>query len=305
MKKHRFLIPLILFVFVACSSAPKRIMLVTENTNFSYSQLENANASIVEGKYARAYSLLSSAYNLALSVDNTELLCKIMLSGVVFKIACPNLAELIPATELENSAASKSFLTQTKEELLASAKNLANRSNEKEKKSLSNLCVIYDVRVQLENEKASSSELISSQNEKTYLAMLETARSGIAKEPYYTAYLCRTKGDVCMAAGDFQNAQKNYAEAAKIHTKERYLVEIGLDWYCLARSYSLGGKKNEALSAIQTALKYDKDAENTAGIASDYLAYSKILLKGNPTEEEKKLSAELSAWSEKILVAGE
>ena len=106
-----------------------------------------------------------------------------------------------------------------------------------------------------------------------------------------------------MAAGMYDAAQKNFAEAARIHTNDRYLVEIGLDWYCLARAYSLGGKKSDAISAIQSALKYDKDAENTSGIASDYIAYSKILLKDNPTDEEKKLSEELALWGEKILNA--
>ena len=301
MKRYSGISLLILLFLVSCSSAPKRIMLVTENSDLAYSQLESANTSIIEGKYDRAYTLLSSAHSLALSVDNTELLCKIVLSGVVFKISCPTFSVFLPAAGLEHTAVSKSFLAQSKEELLDYAKKLANRTDSKQSETLRHLCTIYDVRIQLENEKSASEETISAQSAKNYVALLEQAVSYIEKEPYYLAYFYRTRGDVFMASGNYDEAQKNYEESAKIHTKERYLVEIGLDWYCVARSYSLNEKKQNAIEAIKLALKYDKDAENTQGIASDYLAYSKILLKGTPSEEEKALSEELATWSEKIL----
>lgn len=280
----------LIFLF-SCSSAPKRIMLVTESTNLGYSQLDSANDAISSGNYSRAFNQLSSSYGLALSVDNTALLCKIALSGIVLKIACPDLSEIIPAISLENSAESKSFLNQSNDELLEFAKKMASRSDETEKKQLLSLSSVYEARILLSD---GSSPDISS---------LENAKSALTKEPYYLAYLYRTLGDICMAGENYADAQKNYAEAAKVHTKERYLLEIGMDYYCLARSYSQDGKKQEAISAILTALKYDKDAENTAGIAADYQAYSKILLKGNPTEAEKSRSEEFSAWAEKILNA--
>ena len=145
---------------------------------------------------------------------------------------------------------------------------------------------------------------ISSQDAKNYVSMLEKVKSSILKEPYYLAYLARTTGDILMASEDFESARKSYEKAAKIHTKERYLLEIGLDWYCAARASSQNGQKTEAIAAIQNALKFDRDAENTKGIASDYMAYSKILLKGNPSEEERKFAEELAVWSVKILDAG-
>ncbi|MBQ8013124.1 MAG: hypothetical protein IJ257_01830 [Treponema sp.] len=298
--RHFFL--LYLFLFIACSSSPKRIMLVSDSSNVAYSQLEEANNSIIAGKYSRAYNLLSSGYNLALSVDNTDLLCKILLSGIVYKISSPEKSSLPQGSDSVSPAESESFLLQHKESLLSQAKKLAGRSESK--KLLSDLCAVYDVRIRLENEKLAENGRIDSGKKNDWLSVLDDVQPGVSKESYYHAYLYRTKGDVCMAGGDYSLAQDYYAEAAKIHTKERYLLEIGLDWYCLARACSLGGKKSEALSAIQTALKYDKDAENSLGIASDYLACSKILLKGNPSEEDKKLSAELALWSEKILRAG-
>lgn len=286
------------FVFLSCSSAPKRIMLVTDKSNLAYSQLEAANTSIAEERYSRAFSLLTSGYSLALSVDNTELLCKILLSAVVFRLSCPNLADFVPAADLDHTAAHESFLVQSKEELLAQAQKCAARSADKQ--VFSALCSVYEVRVLLENEKSELEGRISAQSARKYAAALDAARPSVAKEPFYLAYLLRTGGDVCMAGGDYASAQQNYREAAKIHTKERYLSEIGLDWYCVARSCSLEGQKAEAVSAIQTALKYDKDAENSRGIAADYRAYAKILLRGSPSEEERELSRELEAWAQKI-----
>ncbi|WP_407428685.1 hypothetical protein [Treponema sp.] len=290
MKHNIFLSLIIAGLFFSCSSSPERVMLVSDGSNVAYSQLEEANNSIIEGKYARTYDLLNSAYNISLSVDNTDLLCKIFLSGIVFKIAVPDFY-----------ADEDSFLKSEKEILLQNARKLAGRSQDK--KVLINLCSVYEVRIQLENELKLNGKKLSSEKAGSFLSVLDNAQSYISKDPYYYAYSFRTKGDVCLAVQDYSGAQKNFEAAAKIHTKERYLVEIGLDWYCAARSYSLAGKKSEALSAIQNALKYDKDAENTPAIASDYSAYSKILLKGSPDEEEIKLSEELALWSEKILKA--
>jgi len=275
--------------FLSCSSAPKRIMLVTDTRDLSYSQLDGANLSLSEENYERAFNQLNSAYNLALSVDNTELLCKISLSAIILKINCKNLSELIPAINLKNSSEAKSFLAQSKEEILQDAKKFASRSDEADKKFLSDLCVIYDVKIQLANDTG-----------KNYASLLEGVKATVSKEPYYSAFLERTLGDVFMADEKYSDACLHYEEAAKIHTKNRYLLEIGTDYYSASRAYSQNGQKKEAVSAIKMALKYDKDAENTLGIVADYLAYSKILLKGNPTEEEKLLSAELLKWSEKI-----
>ncbi|MCR4822287.1 MAG: hypothetical protein K5873_05395 [Treponema sp.] len=280
------------FLLLSCSSAPKRVMLVNDNTNLAYSQLEEANNSIITGAYIRSYNLLTSSYNLALSVDNTELLCKILLSGIVYKISSPGEYDYLMEEK-------QSFLCLPKEEILASAKMLAGCSASRE--ILLDLSSIYDVRIQLENEKLTSGGEISSDNMKSYVSIIEGAEKSLAKEAYYKAYLYRTKGDVYMACRKYDQAGINYEEAAKIHTKERYLLEIGLDYYCLARSHSLAGRKIEALAAIERALKYDKDGENTSGIASDYLAYSKILLKGNPGPEEVKAAEEYALWSEKIL----
>ena len=290
----------LILLFFSCSSAPQRAMVVTEKAGLAYSRLDEANRNIIKEDYDRAFSLLTDSYSLALAVDNIEVMCKTALSGIIFKIACPDYQ-----IDLTNRAAERSFLIDSKEKILANARKLTLRSNQGERNLLMSLCDLYEARILFENEKKSSGGAISKENADSYLKKLDSAKSAVSKEPYYYAYLFRTKGDVCMAAGLYDSAKSNYEEASKIHISNRYLIEIGMDWYCVARACSLSGKKKEAIGAIQNAIKYDKDAENTIGIASDYKAYSKILLKGSPTEDEKILAAELYEWGEKILSATE
>ena len=271
-------------------------MMVTEKTEMAYSRLDEANRCIIREDYDRAFTLLTDSYTLALAVDNVEVMCKTALSGIIFKIVCPDYE-----IDLSERSAEWSFLIDTKEKILANARRLTARSNKNERNLLIYLCDVYETRILFENEKKSSDGKISKENAVSYLNKLDSSKSTVSAEPYYYAYLFRTKGDICMAASLYDQAKANYEEAARIHSKNRYLIEIGMDWYCVARACSLGGKKNEALTAIQNAIKYDKDAENTIGIALDYKAYSKILLRGEPTEDELLLSAELYEWGEKIL----
>ncbi|MBQ0052251.1 MAG: hypothetical protein KBT11_09365 [Treponema sp.] len=287
MKKNNFfaaaVISLIFLVFSACSSAPKRPMVVTDSYNLSYSRLELANNELIAGDLKNAGLHLSESYDLALSIDNSSLLTKISLSGVMYKIS----AEKNPEEAVSQPAAG--FLQFHKQEIYTDAEAFARRSEQKDE--LLDLCSIYQVQIKLSEKQGEKNTLLS---------QLSSAEKSVAKEPYYLAFLNRTRGDVYMLSGDYSSAEKAYLQAADIHTKNRYLAEIGLDWYCVARSRSLMGDKSGARSAIETALKFDRDAENTAAIILDYEAYSKILLKGSPTEAEQKMAAELSEWAKKI-----
>ncbi len=281
--------------FVSCSSAPKRPMLVTDTYNAAYTQLESANQNLLAGRLSSAHSCLTESYNLALSVDNPSLLCKICLSGVTYKI----LESRLNQTEAE-SKNQKSFLDADAASVLLEAKSFAARSSEK--LMLLDLCDVYEVKSKISDSK--SSETLSAQDKKNFISILDKSEKSVSKEPYYHGFLERTRGDVFMELNDYKNALSSYVSAASIHTKSRYVYEIGLDWYGAARASSLGGDKNEAVSSIEKALKYDRDAENTGAISLDYLAYSKILLKGNPTEEDVKKAEMLKNLSEKIYAAG-
>lgn len=334
----RLLFALAFFPFFGCSSAPKRPMLVTDTYTLAHSRLENANNELLSGKLSAAKRSLSESYSLAVSVDSTALLTKICLSGVSYKILENQLGDNSDSEKsksLESNFASsnsesekselsseksksdgtgyldfassnfvseksasiqtekKSFLDGDLSSILGEAKSFAHRSSEKD--ALLDLCALYEVRVKLSDEKN-----LSESEKKNLLEILSQCEKSVSKEPYYAGFLSRTRGDVYVSLSDFKNAEKSYLEAAQIHTKNRYLYEIALDWYGAARACSLGGDKNRAVNAIENALKYDRDAENSAALALDYLAYSKILLKGEPAESEIKKAEELEKISEKI-----
>lgn len=295
MKKNLiFLLFFLLFSFlVSCSSAPKRAMVVTDTYELAYSLLESANEDLLSGNLQNARMNLSRSYNLALSIDNAPLLCKVCLSGVSYKI----LETQIQNENQKKSAFSKSFLDEKIDFVLDEAKSAANRSADR--KSLLDLCKVYEVQKNLAD--LNSEKTFDGKN---LLAALNSSEKSLSKEPYYLGYLERTRGDVFMKMNDFSSARKSYLSAAEIHTKNRYIYEIGLDYYKAARASSLSGNKENAVSAIENALKYDRDAENSAAISLDYLAYSKILLKGNPAEEDVKKAESLKNLSEKIAQAG-
>lgn len=226
---------------------------------------ESANTEIASSKYILADTHLAEAYTQAVSVDNRELLCKISLSKAV----------LCYYTGTDYSTD------------LAKAMDYASTSDQKD--FLLSVCTLYDADLKGTN---------------ADLEAVNATEKRIAKNPYYLAYLYRIKGNYYAGRKDYATAEKFYLRSADIHTKECYLAEIGLDWYQIARMRSLNGNKMEALEALETAIKYDRDAENTAALGSDYFAKALVLTKGNATEADKAQAKENATWAKEIFTAG-
>lgn len=298
--RRAFVLALCLPFFYGCSSAPKRPMLVSDTYTLAYSRLESANSELLSGSLEKAEKSLRESYSLAYSVDNSDLLAKICLSGVSYKILAARLGKAsssLPASAfLPSSSAGRkiSFLDGSADEILGEAKAFSRRSSSSG--YLLDLCSLYGVRAEL-----SLQEDLSEERKNELLAVLSRIEKNVSKEAYYGGFLRRTRGDVYVSLSDFKSAERFYLEAAEIHAKSRYLYELALDWYSAARAFSLDGDKEKAVEAIEKALKYDRDAENTQALALDYLAYSKILLKGESSEAEKRKAWELEIISEKIM----
>ncbi|MCF0241528.1 MAG: hypothetical protein HUK25_02770 [Treponema sp.] len=281
MKKYLYsllVISLMLAMFTACSSSPKRAMVFSEITSLAYDSYEKANAAIIQGDRTKAASLLQDAYKRAVSVDNNELVCKILLSSVSYRI-------LFAVTENVNSESESKpqvFIFSDTPILIEKAKICAAQTEKKE--YLDTIIAVYETRSILNEAQKTKSYFNNEKQQKNLDACIKT----LEKEPYYLAYLYRTKGECYSHVSDFLNAELCFEKAAEIHTQSRYLKEISYDWYLAAQAYSKDGKKENALTSIQNALKYDKDAENPSGIAQDYIAAAKILIKGNYTEAEKQ-----------------
>lgn len=249
---------------------------------------EGANKSLASGDFRKSAEGLVAARKLALSIDDTDLLTRICLSAVSFKLGAR-------AAGWDAAGLDRTFLAATEDELLEKAAEFAEFPGNANAAVLSCVCQIYSVRLALAQDKTAFGE---------YIATLTSLEKPLAKEVRYLAQLYRTKGDVYIRSGDYASARDFYQKAADMHTKNKILVEIGMDWYNVARSCSLGGRKKDAVSAIEQAIKYDRDAENTSGLGADYLAYAKILMKGSPSGEEKKKALAFAEWAAMIYEAG-
>ncbi len=273
--KKIILIPLfaVLFALISCSSTkrPMVIRTVAAQADASY---EEANNLIAYGKYAMADDKLSNARNLAVSIDDAYLLTRICFSRVSYCLAMGQIEQ----AESEIKEAEKYY----------------NRCSKEQKKILSGTFTIYQSRINLAKNENLDASYILMAKEKNYIS-----------EKYYLAYWNRVYGDICVALKRYGEADKAFTEAAQIHIKSRYLAEIGQDYYSLARSRSLEGKKDGAVEAIELALKYDKDAENTLGIILDYFACAKILVKDNPSENDRKKAHEYAVWAMEIAKASD
>lgn len=270
----KFLCFMMFVVFTGCSSAPKRQMVYTDISQHAYDNYENANGAIIRGDYEKAGKYLEDAYAQAVSIDKNDLICKILLSGLSYRIQNP-VVDLS-----EKSFALPSYI----DNLLSDAKVAASLSDDKIRPTLESVIRVYECRADLFKAQNDQYSATNSEIQKK----LDAEIKNLSKEPYYLAFLYRTKGDWSNFLMNYQAAAEAYKNAAEIHTKNRYLFEIAYDWYLCAAAYSKDGKKQAAMDAIGNALKYDKDAENVSGIAQDYMAAANILAKKKPTSEELK-----------------
>lgn len=260
-------------VFYSCSSAPKRTMERLEITNSAYGRLEVGTQELSRGEYASARNDFEKAYNLALSVDNCDLLAKVCLSKMSFALAVG-----------ESNA--KDFLEE--------AKNYAQDAVEREK--MLAMCSLYEARLLLLEETETSLSRAA--------RLCADCESEIKKDAQYLAYLYRTRGEILLAQKNYADSIKQFSEAADLHTKERYLSEIALDWYFMARAYSSLNKGTEAVKALENAVKYDRLDENTAGLGADYYALAVVYMNGNAGVADINKAKNYAERSAKIYEAG-
>lgn len=273
-----FVLTILSFSALGCSSAPKRPMAYSDITNKAYDNYEKANAAITRGDYLKASKYLNDAYTQAVSIDNNDLLCKILLSAVSYRIQFPG------AFVEDEEGHIKDLLDMPSdvEVLIANARVAAALTQEE--KLYQSITNVFECRAKLFKAQTSDGRFVNIETQ----GILDNEIKSLAKQPYYEAFLYRTKGECHNYAKDYVKAASAFETAAEIHTKNRYLYEISYDWYLAAQCESKAGNKEKALKDIKQALKYDRDAENSAGIAQDYMAAAKILMKGSVTQDEKK-----------------
>ena len=247
------------FFITACSSAPKRSMLVTSVQESAASYLEAANSFILTGNYTKAEEALNSAFNCAMSVDNATQLTSICLAKVSLKLSYN--PPLIDEAEIFADMAA----------------GYAKYSDNATKYQA--LTALSEVRIAAAKNQGTTQELINKLNKNT---------AAVKGDTYSEAQFKSVAGDVYRLKKDYASAEASYREAADIFTKNRYLSEIGITWYKIAQVCSLNSKKAQACTAIEQAIFYDRCAENSAALGADYYAKAIILMKGSITDSQKQ-----------------
>lgn len=261
MKKVYFSIILAsILLLCSCSSGPKRAMLVTTIYNSCTTSLEAANSCILSGDYDKAFSILSVASNQALSIDNYDLLISVNLAHVSLCLSY-NPPHTEEAWDYLDTA--KSLIPYSSNEAKSNARCIMSQ----------NSILIADNSISTDFEKA--------------ISEMKTATKYFKDDLYNQAQCYSITGDLYRLKNDHQAAEKVYAEAAKLFTNERYLSEIGITWYKIAQNRSRAGNKKGALEALNTAIYYDRCAENSMALGADYYIKAVILLKGTPSEKDK------------------
>ena len=250
-------ITLSLIFITACSSGPKRQMLITTVQDSCKDSIEAANSFILNGNYDHAEELLSLARTQAVSIDNYELLLSVALTHVSLYLSYNPPAIDKAKSYLKQASALVPYTKDTKESEL--------------------LCAMSEARILIAQNAAQS-------DFKTIINKIDDAKKVFKDKPYNHAQCDSILGDIYRLSGKYKEADKIYNEAAKLFTDSMYLSEIGITWYKIAQNHSQNGNKKEALKALNTAIYYDRCAENSMALGADYYIKAVILLKGDPSE---------------------
>jgi tetratricopeptide (TPR) repeat protein len=233
-------------------------------------ELENGNSALVSGDFSLAAKHLNEAFRLALSIDDADMLTRVLFAQISYQAA-------------QNTAES----WQSAGNLLAQARVYAARSAG----PLAAVCDVYEAYILIFGPERAGAGALSLLGEK---------EKQLDKEPFYQGFWYHTVGDALVLEKRYQEADAAFVKAADIHTKNRYLEEIGHDWYAAASARSLAGNRQQAVDAVIQALVYDRDAENTVAVASDYFAMARILARYAATDAERKDAASRAEYAAAI-----
>ena len=267
-------------LLTACSSAPKRSMQVSTIYSTAYEMIESANACILSGDYDKAGFFLSAAENQAMSIDNYDLLTDASLARCSLSLS-------VNPPDIE-----------TAERYVGFAQGFVKNCVDPKKQQA--LVALNEVRI--ETAKGNLDEN-ANVNISALLNKLEENKKDVKGDPYYEAQFTLAQGDAYKLKKDYVQADKSYTAAAKEFTDNRYLSEIGISWYKAAQARSLAGNKDDAIKAMEQAIFYDRAAENSLALGTDYYAVGLILAKGSPTPGEKECAVEAFTHSAEIFTA--
>jgi len=245
---------MVLIILGACSSAPPPKEEVFDKRNLATQYMEFGNRYYQDTDYQQALQLYLLAKNYFSSVDDTEGIIGAYnaLGKTYLQLGMPAEAEahVVFALDIAKTSRKDRFILQT----------------------VNHLAGIY-----LQGGIASKAH-----------SLLEEYRSLIPQTPPWTiehSVYYHNLGAALQALKRFQEAEQAVSQAVAINLELKNYGELASNYYLFALIRQSKGNLLQAINDAEAALKYDKQMENSIGIAQDLLLLGFLKEKtGNQTE---------------------
>jgi tetratricopeptide (TPR) repeat protein len=243
---------------ISCSSVPKKATAIFTERNMASNQLDLANRTANQGRYAEALLIVEDARRIAVSVDDPPLVIKTSITrgNILFSLGRHDEAFLdLEAAYLE-----------------------AERSGERNLAALASIFLCRGRLMILSNSGTNTgAEEIRDQ--------VNDLISSIRSDNHSQAAGYVVLGLAEKELRRFQEAERALRRALDIHEKGLYLEEAAYDWFVIASIYSVSERYVDALAALNTAISFDRRAENGFGLASSWQAMGDVYSKAGNTQE--------------------
>ena len=250
--------------FPSCSSTPKKPAQILAGRNMATNQLNLANQTAGQGRYADALLILDEARRLALTTDDPVLRIK-----------------------TSTSRGSILFYLGRHDEAFAEWESAAAEGDASGEPVLAAMARVYAIRARLvllgsENPQGGNAAATAAAQYKTQIA---AEMDKVKSDPVSSAACYVTLGMAEKQLGNWVDAEAAVKKALAIHDKNLYLEEAAYDWFLIASIRSVAGNYDTALDALKSAISYDRRAENGFGLASSWQAMGDVYQKAGRNEE--------------------
>jgi len=253
----------LLAVFSGCSSTPKKPVEIFTDRNMAANQLNLANQTAARGRFSDALLILEEARRLALSTDDPALRIKTSTSRGSILFSLGRQAEAF--REWENASTEADAAGQS---------------------VLAALARLYTIRARIvllgtdpQGGKQTDDAAVEFKNQIGKEMLIVKADPLSAAAGYVTLGMAEKQ------LKHWTEAEDAVTAALKIHEKNLYLEDSAYDWFLIASIRSVSGKYDSALEALETAISFDRRAENGFGLASSWQAKGEVYQKAGRPEE--------------------
>ena len=245
----------LLVAFSGCSSAPKRPAENFTGRNIAVSQLNLADHAANQGHYEDALLLLEEARRLALATDD-------------------------PSLRIKTSVNKGNYLFSLgrHDEAFREWENAAREADASGEQVLAALARIYSIR-------ASIVLLATDASAEDLLRRLDRETAAVKSDQLADAAALVTRSLAEKHLKRWTQAESTAKQALAIHEKNLYLEDAAYDWFLIASIRSVAGNYNTAVEALNEAIRLDRRAENSFGLASSWQALGEVYQKAGRTAD--------------------